>query len=243
MNINEIINQKNFDESERMIIYKLNEQIEKGNSKITVRELSKLTFCSSSKIIRLAKKIGFYGYSDMLFSFRKKHEKIVTLKFNESFEIISITDESIKVIDRLIQDITSNEYQVIYLEGLGYSSFVCDYFRDKLIELGIFATCMNPEDILIHKGKYLLILVSNSGETEDIIKIAKESGKYDCKMYVMSSQIDSKLCKLVQNNIIIITQKGDNQIYQKVSYFTGNAIVLVEKIIEIIKNFYKIGGQ
>ncbi|MEG0564096.1 MurR/RpiR family transcriptional regulator [Anaerorhabdus sp.] len=238
MNINEIIKQSNFDDDEKNIVYELSKQIESGNMNVTVRQLSKLTYCSPSKIVRFAKKIGFYGYSDMLFSFRKQMDEIVELKFKDSLTTVVILEDSLKMIDQLIEDLTSKQYNSVYLQGLGYSNYVCDYFRDKLIELGIFAACVNPLDVI--KDKYILIIVSNSGETEDLVKIVKTCRNDDCIIYVITSQEKSKLCKLVPN-AIIITQKNDLKINEQGSYFIGNAIVLMEKVSKIISDFKKIG--
>lgn len=240
MNINEILKQSNFDNDEKNIITVLGKQIEAGNTSITVRELSKLTYCSPSKIVRFAKKIGFYGYSDMLFSFRKQRDEIVELKFKDSLETVVILENSLKVIDQLIHDITSKNYKTIYLQGLCFSNYVCEYFRDKLIGLGIFAACLNPSDVHRSDENYILLVVSNSGETEDIIKIVKSCKNDNCLIYAITSQEKSKLSKLVQNSIVI-TQKNELKINQQGSYFTGNAIVLTEKITEIISDFKKIG--
>lgn len=241
MNINEIIKQTNLDEDEKSIIIALNNQLDQHNS-VTVRQLAKLTYSSPSKIIRLAKKLGFYGYSDMLFSFRKKMENVVEINLRNSVSSVAIQEDSLGIIDQLIENVLSNEYPQIFIQGLSYSNYVCEYFRDRMNEIGVFVSNMNPLDCSWKSDKYMLILVSNSGETQDIINIAKKCMKDNCIIYALSSSAKSKLCKLVTNSIIV-TQKNDLNITQNGSYFTGNAIILTEKIYEILCNFKKMEAK
>jgi len=234
MNIVEIIKHANLDENEKLIIDLLYEYVKNGNSKITIRDLSKLTYSSPSSIVRLAKKIGFYGYSDMLFSFRKQLASNVKFEFTDSLSSVIISEDSLHVLDQLIVDIASRKYHRIHVYGLGYSNYVCNYFRDKLVEMDYFATCSNPIDV-INNESCLVLFVSNSGETSDLVKIAKECIKNNFKMYTISSQQSSKLCKIAQNNIII-SQENEHNLNQTCKYFTGNAIILLEKISSTINN-------
>lgn len=240
MNISDIVKQINLEE-EKNIIYELYRQLEAGNSTITVRELATLTYCSPSKIVRLAKKMGYYGYSDMCFSFRKQMEKSVKLQLRDSLSTVIISDESLQVIDKLIQEIIDAPNVRIYLQGLGYSDFVCDYFRDRLVEAGYYAANFNPLDVIGTAAEAILIVVSNSGETEDLFRIAKGALKNGYHVYAISSQPTSHLCKIVSNNIILTQENFVNK-RQTANYFTGNAIVLSEKIAEMIRDRSQFGG-
>ncbi len=240
MNISEILKQIDLEEEKNMI-YELYKQLEAGNLHITVRELAALTYCSTSKIIRLAKKMGYYGYSDMLFSFRKQMQKSVELQLRDSLSTVIISEASLQVIDRFIQEIIENPDIRIYLQGLGYSNFVCNYLRDRLVEMGYYAANSNPLDTVRSVPNCIFVVVSNSGETEDLFRIVKGAEKLGYHIYAITSQPASRLCRMVQNNIIL-TQENFMNKQQTANYFTGNAIVLSEKIVEMIQNEDQFGG-
>ena len=234
MNINEIIKHANVSNDEKKVIDVLHSEIKNGNDKITIRQLSKLSYASTGSIVRLAKKMGFYGYSDMVYSFRKQLDEVIEFDSSDTLSSVIISKESLDVVDELVKDICSSEYKRVHLQGLGYSNIACEYMRDKLVELNIFATCSNPID-LENNEPFLIVFVSNSGESVDLLRIVERCRNRNCKMYVISSQERSKLCNLVKDHIIITHKKN----LQRSTYFTGNAIILMEKIANAIYNIKK----
>lgn len=202
---------------------------------MTIRELSKKTYMSTSSIVRLSKKLGFYGYSDMLYSFKKQQRETVQFNSRDSLSNVSLVKESLEIIDDLIYKILENDRRRIHIFGVGYRDIVAKYMRDKLIEIDFFATNINPLDS-ISNDPYILILISNSGETVDLIDIAKKCLKNgNCFIYLVTSQGNSTLSKLIDKHIVLCQNEETSEKYG--SYFTGNAIILMEKIITFIYNF------
>ena len=152
MEAREVYKQFELNESEYNVLQVLYDEVSSGNTNITVRELSKKTYTATASIVRLAKKIGFYGYSDMLFSFRKRQEESVEFRTNDTLSSVNVSQESLQTMDRLIHDIVSGEYDVIDFDGTGYSNYVAQYMCDKLTELGIPSTHISPLDIKIAKN-------------------------------------------------------------------------------------------
>lgn len=233
MNVHEILKHANLDANEKKVIDVLYDSLQKNNN-ITIRELSKKTYMSTGSIVRLAKKLGFYGYSDMLYSFKKQQQELVEFTTKESLSNVALSKESLAITDDLIQTIVDNDKMRIHLFGVGYSDIVATYMRDKLIEINYFATNINPLDS-VSNDEYVLILISNSGETVDLIDIAKKCKRNgNCKIYLITSQENSTLSKLINNHIVIY--QADKVKNRYGSYFTGNAIILMEKIITAIYN-------
>lgn len=231
MNINEIIKHANISNDEKKVIDILYREIKNGNDRITVRELSKSSYASTGSIVRLAKKMGFYGYSDMVYSFRKQFEEVVEFDSSDTLSSVILSKESLDITDQLVKDICSSSYKRVHLQGLGYSNIVCEYMRDKLVELNIFATCSNPLD-LEDEDPFIVVFVSNSGESVDLLRTIERCKNKNCKMYALSSQDNSRICSLVENHIVITHKRN----HQRTTYFTGNAIILMEKIANAIYN-------
>jgi len=231
MDVRETFKQFELDDSEYNVLQTLYDEVASGNSGITVRELSKKTYTATASIVRLAKKIGFYGYSDMLFSFRKTQKESVEFRTKDTLSSVLVLEESLQTMDRLIQDIVSGEYDVIVLDGTGYSNYVAQYMCDKLTELGISSTHISPLDIKLPKNP-LVIFISSSGETKDVIHKVDECRNAGYRMYAITSKEKSTLCRKISDKIVLTQEAGTR--YQ--NYFVGNAIILMENMAAAIYN-------
>lgn len=234
MDARESFKQFELNDSEYNVLQVLSDELEKGNSSITIRELSKKTYTATASIVRLAKKIGYYGYSDMLFSFRKKQSETVEFKTKDTLSSVMVSEESLQVMDRLISDIVSGEYDVIDLDGTGYSAYVAEYMCDKLTELGIPSSHISPMDLKITKNP-LVIFISASGETKDVIHLIDECRNAGYKMYAITAKDKSSLSKRIADRIVLFQEAGSS--YQ--NYFVGNAIILMENMAAAIYNLKK----
>lgn len=231
MNARETFKQFELNENEYNVLQVLYDEVASGNTGITVRELSKKTYTATASIVRLAKKIGFYGYSDMLYSFRKDHLEWAEFKTRDTLSSVKVSEESLRNMDLLIDDIVSGGYDVIVFDGTGYSNYVAQYMCDKLTELGISSTHISPLDLKLARNP-LVVFISNSGETSDIIHKIDECKAKGYKMYAISAKEKSTLCKKIPNRIILFQEAGTR--YQ--NYFVGNAVILMENVAAAIYN-------
>lgn len=231
MKIEEFAKQFDLNPGEQKVLQILHDQIEKGNCKITIRELASLSFMATSSIVRLARKIGFYGYSDMLYSFRKQSQEIVEFKTQNTLSSVIISEESLRVLDELIDDLVSRDYEMVLFAGVAYSHYVAQYMADKLSELAIPSSTISPMDLKANK-KLIIVYISNSGETRDLIHIVNNTAGMNCKTYVITSHEQSTLCRKIPNRIILSQTTVTGNAYQ--NYFTGNAIILMENIAAAI---------
>ena len=235
MNVKEILKNVTLDREEKKVIETLYEQLQQGKDKVSIRQLASQTYVSTSSIVRLAKRLGFYGYSDMVFSFKKYQKEVIEFNDTDTLNPVIISSESLKIVDELVDDILSGNYKRFHFQGLGYSDLVCKYIVNKLVEMEYFATEVNPMDVNDGKDSCIAVFVSKSGETNDFYKIIDSCKNKGYKMYVICSQENSTICQKVQHNIIISQKDGQ----QTNSYFTGNAIILMEKIATAVYNYKK----
>ncbi len=231
MKIEEYVKHFDLNTSEQKVLYILHDQIEKGNYKITIRELSELSFMATSSIVRLAKKVGFYGYSDMLYSFRKQSQEVVEFKTRNTLSSVSLSVESLNVLDELVNDLVFGDFKMVLFAGVAYSQYVAQYMADKLSELAIPASTISPMDLKVKK-RLIIICISNSGETSDLIHIFNSVSEMDCKMYIITSHEHSTLCRKIPNKIVLAQTALMEGTYQ--NYFIGNAIILMENIAAAI---------
>ena len=147
--------------------------------------------------------------------------------------------DSLDVLDSLIGEIVNNEYYRIHFIGIGYSNIPCMYIHDKLDELDYRVSIKSPLDYNM-KEPSIVIFISESGETSDLIFIAKRCKSMNCKLYAITSQSNSNLAKTVKNHIVIKKGRG-NITNEKPDYFISNTMTLMESILTIITNTGKRG--
>lgn len=170
----------------------------------SIRDLAKLTFSSTSTIIRLAKKLGYIGYEELKKDYIEETHYLqqhftqidANIPFNENNRIMDIAaiqgtlmketaDDTLSLLTHdLLQKATSllTKADTIYVYGAENNNAFLDLFKYKLLRI-------NKK--IIHEHTYgnqmytalqatpndCVILISYSGESSSMVKIAKELGK------------------------------------------------------------------
>ena len=232
MNIEKFAKNNNLRQSELEILIQIIRRIENGEYKIPIRDIAKSAYVSTSSIVRLAKKLGYNGYSEILYGL--KNESIANIEYNmtDTIRSIIILEESLNVIDRFIESLLNLKKSGgrIHVLGIGYSDYAARYFCDKLLELDYYATTKSPLDFSTQKSS-LLLFISESGETNDLIFIEKRCRSMRYQTFFLCANRNSTLCKNTSNHIII--KKGREK--QKfTNYFIGNSVNLIESILAIL---------
>lgn len=163
---------------------------------ITVRELAQETFVSTATIMRLCQKLGFSGYSELIWHCKQlladtPHIAVpadetadLSLRFNQFIANYQqtfrwATEEKRRFFAGLLR-----EKESFFLYGAGFSYLFAEYLTKKLQVLGKTAFISGPGDsrniFLSNAARYeVFIAVSRSGETEQVLdkaRIAKNVG-------------------------------------------------------------------
>ncbi|MFV0247075.1 MAG: MurR/RpiR family transcriptional regulator [Mycoplasmatales bacterium] len=134
---------------------------------LSILEISTRCYCSSTSVTRVIKKLGYKGYSDYQsqVSFNLKN-KLRELDCDDKFNVLNPD------IDDLVKQIKSEK--VLYIYGKGASYLSAQYLYRLLLEKDFVPVLLTEQDFLYGlKDKYVIIL-SKSGETDSVCKIAKE---------------------------------------------------------------------
>jgi len=159
--------------------------------KITVRELAQATFVSTATIMRLCQKLGFSGFSELIWHCKQllsdTPPQITPVEstpdvFPAAFEAF------IANYQRTFQWATADKRQQFaallrdkesfFLYGAGFSWLFADYLSKKLQVMGKTAFISGPGDsrniFLSNAPRYqVFIAVSRSGETEQVLDKAR----------------------------------------------------------------------
>lgn len=163
---------------------------------ITVRDLAQATFVSTATIMRLCQKLGFSGYSELIWHCKQllsdtphiaEHPQgnaELPALFNQFIANYQqtfhwATEEKRRQFAALLR-----EKESFFLYGAGFSYLFAEYLTKKLQVLGKTAFISGPGDsrniFLSNAARYeVFIAVSRSGETEQVVdkvRIARNVG-------------------------------------------------------------------
>lgn len=227
MNLSDLTKKYLLNETECLILDEIIYNIQQGNSKINIRDVAAKSYVSTTTIIKLAKKMGYGGYSELIFSLRNAI-------YNYEHQVSSIDLDSLletvnqSAIDQLVNDLYTFRQDKIYIVGLGFSTIATSYMIKRLAMVNILAYDGSPIDTLIGDvTPTLVIFLSKSGETDDLIQIAKRSLTYHHKITVISTSPKSTMVELAHDSFIIKSQ--NNQSFVDIpDFYVGRCILFFE---------------
>lgn len=195
-----------------------------------IRKLAEDSFSSPASIERLSKKLGYAGYSELVY-----HAKIITATSNQinDRELNQLSPLEITDFQNKLKTIL-NRKNYIYLYGEGFNEFVTKYIYRKLLVNHFQTLLLNGIEIpLVYESNQnpVLLLISRSGENHACLE------KID-----QINQVNGKLISITSNANSTISQKSDIPIFIRdeqqadaanVSYttFFGDCINSFERIL------------
>ncbi|MGV8927510.1 MAG: MurR/RpiR family transcriptional regulator [Ewingella sp.] len=175
---------------------------------MTIRELADVAGVSTTTVLRFCKKMHCEGYSE--FRIRLKlylgQDEKPPVSFGIS-EIISYfksinNSEFDELLDLATLQI-ANAQRIIFV-GIGTSGALGKYSARFLSNIGKFSTYIDDPYYPINSDMYqdaLAIILSVSGETEEIIRIASQFRLQNCKIISLTNSENSTLARMADLNI------------------------------------------
>ncbi|MDO5516010.1 MAG: MurR/RpiR family transcriptional regulator [Clostridium sp.] len=163
-----------------------------------IRELSKKLYTSPSTIIRLAKKLGYSGFVELMYSLKNKHSKnnaIITLDENNKRNIYTLNYK-----DAEKDFLKCIENENILISGEGFSEIVSKYIYMKLLVIGkksIFSTFIDFDILFDNHAENIhsIILVSKSGEGTHCVNSCQLAKERNITIVSFTGNAESTLAK------------------------------------------------
>lgn len=173
---------------------------------MTIRELASENHVSTTTILRLVKKLGFEGFSEFKSNLKidNKKEKF-KYKENNILEelLVRLRDTDLK---KQINDAVEllKNYETIFFAGVGNSAHIAAYGGRFFSNYGKIAVVI---DTLYYPltaesiSEAIAIIISVSGESNDIVRIAKTLKGRGVKIISITNSKTSSLSKISDLNI------------------------------------------
>lgn len=210
----------------------------KENSNLKIAQAAEACNCSTSKISKFVKKLGFDNYKQYM-SFLYGHEIPQKGSSNELERIKNFLDDfDLSLVDEFID--LMNSYDKIILFGYGPSLICTQYFEYKLrLSTNKFVTSVPDETSIegLIDDKSLLVIFSATGKFKSFEKIYNYCKSQNCKVVLVVEEYNTSILSNY-DNIIMLTktfQSSDFKPYEKsrIVFF-----IFIEEVIQhiILKN-------
>jgi DNA-binding MurR/RpiR family transcriptional regulator len=175
---------------------------------MTIRELADSAGVSTTTVLRFCRKLSCEGYSEFRVRFKLYLEQDEPQQSNTSAsEIISFfksvnNEEFDKLIDEAVDIILSSE-RIIFV-GAGTSGALAKYGARFFSNVGKFSNHIDDPYFPVTNDmakNALAIVLSVSGETEEILRFAGQFSLHCCKVLSITSHEHSRLAKLADFNL------------------------------------------
>jgi DNA-binding MurR/RpiR family transcriptional regulator len=194
-----------------------------------VTNLAERSGTSSAAIIRLANRLGYKGYSELRMSLAKEvfstessqnNSLIPDLTTATSTDdivktMVGLTNESVAGIDKVLDrdaleatvELIRNSRHIL-LSGVGASGVVATDLQQKIARLGLLAVYTPDSDMQVVQSCSVneldaVIAISYSGETGDVLKVAKEAKKNKAPVIAITRIGGNSLSKIADINLFV----------------------------------------
>ena len=175
---------------------------------MTIRELANAVGVSTTTILRFCRKLNCDGYSEFRVRFKLYLEQNEPQQANfGASEIISFfksvnNEEFDALLDKAVDIILSSE-RIIFV-GAGTSGSLAKYGARFFSNIGKFSNHIDDPYFPVTNDmakNALAIVLSVSGETEEILRFASQFSLHHCKVLSVTSHEHSRLAKLADFNL------------------------------------------
>lgn len=175
---------------------------------MTIRELADAVHVSTSTVIRFCKKLGCDGYTEFRIKYKMYLQEHEDLNAKEDIEELK---HYFKSVDTPVQDQSIEEAaemirrakRVIFV-GVGTSGILGKYGARFFSNVGKFTQSIDDPYYPIQEDmpeETIIIALSVSGETNEILRIVHEMKQRNCKILSITNKNSSTLAKISDKNL------------------------------------------
>lgn len=181
LDIDYIVKKHRLNSLEKDILTSIQEKVLK-QEKISIREVAKINYTSTSVIYNCIKKIGFNSFTDLIFYIKNSKTEV------------DIDDN----LTLPIKILTSNPDSLIMFLSVGIANNITSYMNERITLIGR-RSIANTHLQLLNKNltnDTVLIVVSESGETDSLLDMIKEANSNNIPIISFVGKNNSSIAKL-----------------------------------------------
>jgi DNA-binding MurR/RpiR family transcriptional regulator len=205
-------------------------------TQLNTQELAETVGVSPATVVRFSKSMGLAGFTELklklaavsgeddqaLIEEVTADETVKSIKQKLALRLNHMIEQTNQQLDDVAVERTVDlfdEHPVIYVYGIGASALVAQDIMQKFTRIGRYVFYTQDEHLLlssmaVQAEKSLLIVISNSGETAEVIHLAQAAQELDITVVALTGNDDSTLAKLANQ---VMTTISDEQVPLRVA--------------------------
>ena len=206
---------------EKEVIQQIQKNITLKN-KISLNDLAQECHVSKSTIVKLAKKLGYSGYVEMV------HKMYNEQEWTDPFRTDLIDGDLEWTVRKLAQKLREFAGCKNIIAKSPYGDYVCSYYSRKLQMFDIFAADTYDYGMVLNsrqkKGFALFLSQNTSFENySELMRLAQKSGYY---LIVFATDPSDPLIRYADYHVIF-----KNNPYKTADFFHAQLIVMLEMVL------------
>ena len=204
-----------------------------------VRGVAAENYTSASTVMRLSRKLGYQGFIDMCYHFRRTEERPAddaspwSFATSLTFTFPASDGEAIDAVAHRLHRGSG----FVHIYACGYSSLVAQYLAKKMLGLGIKTLHSSADDSMSLFENNLdrtdtLMVVTRSGWTPRVLKRVQIAADEGICTVAFTCDTDSPVRKLCDFPIVTADDEPLDDMNVLPSMFYARVIVLMEMLIQ-----------
>ena len=182
---------------------------------VPLRKIAQELYTSPATLVRLAQKLGFSGYLELLYFLKNRLNRQMTTEAAINYQIN--TEGIAASIDAIKEIYAQNNDKFITIYANGFSGIIAEYLHKKMLVNGIKTLLVSASDsggIISNNidNISMLITISKSGETQKVLE----------KMQLANDH---------QIPTVLFCGNGEHRAHQLANFY-GKLLLLMEYLVE-----------
>lgn len=229
-------------EVETGIVTSIITHIENGERKVNIAQIANENYVSTAFISKMCKRLGFAGYTDMVFQLAQRHDETKPQSAYDLESLIDNYDE--EKISEFLSCLRQFSNRNCFVVGAGFADMTADYITHRM------AVCGFPVFNRVHFYDYMLfrdnnsnpmqsniepsfiIAISQSGETELVLNDVRRAKQNGFHVISFTKMEKSTLASL--SDITFVVDSARQALISPVpNPFFGKVILAMEELLGI----------
>ena len=230
-------------ENEIRIITSIVNHIESNSGRIGIQSVAKENFVSVSLIMKLCKKLGFDGYSELFYHLSQQTNKFSYEPHMETIQSLvdNYNEETIKTFCSYLRLFREKK---LFAVGAGFADPIANYFVQRLAICGFMVfNQVHFYDLMMFSGfakdpvhtnvePSLIFAISQSGESEEVLSDVNCAVQRGFKVISFTRKINSTLAKL--SDICFLVDESKQTLISNIpNQFFGKVILVFEELLSM----------
>lgn len=199
----------------------------------SIRQVAEACFTSMTTVTRVAKKLGYGGFREMVYGLRisegsNRHSIISSKELRAN---LTYSNEAKERFYALL-----GTRRLVGIKGEGYSHLISEYMQHKLLGRGhpVVEQSYLDSDQFIHglaEQLAMVIVVSKSGMTKATVRTAEECCDHDIPLAAFVGNANSTVARLADMVFLVEDDQPLDSMNYEPGSFTGCCILAFERLL------------